>query len=508
MGRTFHVEGRPGEPPSEYHVVGLVIDSKYDNVREELKPIAYLSHAQEPEPLAFLQVVIRSETGAGDPNVVAGVDRLTRAISADPRFADAMSMTSLVPDLGVTEYQAMYADGFRNVPDELAPHLSTMVNLEGDRDTTVVLGFLASDPGSREGWDSAKAVRNEIVPAVPELGGMEVLVGGTTLAEADATDGLYSRFPFVIGIILTATFLLLLVLFRSVLVPLKAVVLNLLSVLAAYGLLVLVFQKGGPAIGKTIADLNPGDRAEITRVVEDDDVAALLRRLPDRARGRGRRAVARAAAAHQQPRQDDEQQEDSIAGSRGGIGSQAGFSWVDLSFVSASQVLIIVPSCGKASSGRSSTAKARTSWHSSPTHRSPPMTMKKTPLAASPADYVAKLRGWQAITVRRLRASVRSAARLDEQIKWGNLVYISNGPVLVIRAEPRRVLFGFWRGQRLRSIEPRLKPGGKYEMATLALTDGATLSPAVIRRLTRAAVALNRKLGNPAIAVKPARSRR
>ena len=46
-------------------------------------------------------------------------------------------------------------------------------------------------------------------------------------------------------------------------------------------------------------------------------------------------------------------------------------------------------------------------------------------------------------------------------IKWGNLVYFANGPVVVIRAEPRRVLFGLWRGQRLGTIEPRPKPGGK-----------------------------------------------
>jgi RND superfamily putative drug exporter len=55
----------------------------------------------------------------------------------------------------------------------------------------------------------------------------------------------------VIGIILAATFLMLLVLFRSILIPLKAVVLNLLSVLASYGLLVLVFQEG---LGEGIFD--------------------------------------------------------------------------------------------------------------------------------------------------------------------------------------------------------------------------------------------------------------
>ena len=82
-------------------------------------------------------------------------------------------------------------------------------------------------------------------------------------------------------------------------------------------------------------------------------------------------------------------------------------------------------------------------------------------------------------------------------MKWGHLVYLANGPVLLIRAEEGRVLFGFWRGQRLSAIEPRLKPGGKYEMATLELREGMTVKPATVRRLTREAVALDRKLGDP-----------
>ena len=57
--------------------------------------------------------------------------------------------------------------------------------------------------------------------------------------------------------------------------------------------------------------------------------------------------------------------------------------------------------------------------------------------------------------------------------------------------------FGFWRGQRLREIEPRLKPGGKYEMATLELREGVTIRPAVVARLARQAVALNKQVGDP-----------
>jgi hypothetical protein len=133
------------------------------------------------------------------------------------------------------------------------------------------------------------------------------------------------------------------------------------------------------------------------------------------------------------------------------------------------------------------------------------MAMKKMRPASSPVAYVAELHGWQAACVRRLRTAVRSAARFDERIKWGNLVYFSNGPAIVIRAEKLRVLFGFWRGKRLLSIEPRLKPGGKYEMATLELREDTLISPAIARKLAREAVSLNRKLGDPTAAAKPAR---
>lgn len=122
--------------------------------------------------------------------------------------------------------------------------------------------------------------------------------------------------------------------------------------------------------------------------------------------------------------------------------------------------------------------------------------MQKTKPAPDPDAYVARLDGWRHACVTRLRRAVRAAAKLDEVIKWGNVVYLGRGPVLMIRAEDERVLLGFWRGQRLRDIEPRLKPGGKYEMATLELREGATIAPAVVRRLAQEAAALDRDVGD------------
>jgi hypothetical protein len=130
--------------------------------------------------------------------------------------------------------------------------------------------------------------------------------------------------------------------------------------------------------------------------------------------------------------------------------------------------------------------------------------MEASAPAANPDVYVASLEGWQRVRVDKLRAAVRAAEALEEVVKWGHLVYLSNGPVLLIRAEDTRVLFGFWRGQRLQAFEPRLKAGGKYEMATLELREGMKISAASVRRLVREAVSLNAALGDPTKDVLPA----
>ena len=123
--------------------------------------------------------------------------------------------------------------------------------------------------------------------------------------------------------------------------------------------------------------------------------------------------------------------------------------------------------------------------------------MKKSPPAASPDAYVLELTTWRRTCVESLRKATRAAGKLDEQIKWGHLVYFSNGPVLLIRAEEKRVLFGFWRGKRLRELDERLKASGKYEMATITLVEGDAISAAQAKKLVKAAIRLNEELGDP-----------
>jgi uncharacterized membrane protein YdfJ with MMPL/SSD domain len=102
--------------------------------------------------------------------------------------------------------------------------------------------------GSGEGKEalaSLAALREDVVPATIErVPGTTVNVSGGTAGSKDFNDTMKSHLPLVFGFVLGAAFLLLLVTFRSLVIPIKAIVLNLLSVGASYGVLTLVFQHG------------------------------------------------------------------------------------------------------------------------------------------------------------------------------------------------------------------------------------------------------------------------
>jgi uncharacterized membrane protein YdfJ with MMPL/SSD domain len=95
---------------------------------------------------------------------------------------------------------------------------------------------------------SARALdtlRDELVPAtLGQVKGLEAYATGATAMDRDFNDSMISHLPLVFGFVIVSAFLLLLVTFRSIVVPIKAIILNLLSIGAAYGAMVLVFQHG------------------------------------------------------------------------------------------------------------------------------------------------------------------------------------------------------------------------------------------------------------------------
>jgi RND superfamily putative drug exporter len=100
------------------------------------------------------------------------------------------------------------------------------------------------DTTSNETLDSVRALRSKYIPEAFSGVDAKKLVGGQSAGSIDYIKTTEDYTPIVIGFVLGLSFILLTIVFRSIVVPIKAIIMNLLSVGAAYGLLVLVFQKG------------------------------------------------------------------------------------------------------------------------------------------------------------------------------------------------------------------------------------------------------------------------
>jgi len=113
------------------------------------------------------------------------------------------------------------------------------------RGLAVVSATMRYPGDSDEAYDVIRALREDTIPAtIGELDGYDAWVTGTSAINLDLLDMLDVYTPLVIAFVLGLSFLLLMVAFRSIVVPLKAIVFNLLSVGATWGVMVLVFQKG------------------------------------------------------------------------------------------------------------------------------------------------------------------------------------------------------------------------------------------------------------------------
>jgi RND superfamily putative drug exporter len=160
-----------------------------------------------------VEVVV--EGPIGDTAVQAGIDQLKTDIGAATTKAGG-------PLFGPITYTP--------APDNGAALLSFPLNVA---------------PDDEEGYDAIYLLRDDIVPAVePSMNGAQVLVTGVTANNVDFFEMRDQYTPIVFAFVLGLSFVLLTMVFRSIVVAIKAILMNLLSVGAAYGLLVWVFQEG------------------------------------------------------------------------------------------------------------------------------------------------------------------------------------------------------------------------------------------------------------------------
>ncbi|HET7489690.1 MAG TPA: MMPL family transporter [Acidimicrobiales bacterium] len=101
-----------------------------------------------------------------------------------------------------------------------------------------------SGPQDKATTDLVHRLRDNVLPPAEKAAGVDVAVTGTVAVQTDFSAYLASRMPYFFAAVLGLSFILLMVVFRSLLVPLKAVIMNLLSISAAYGIVVMLFQWG------------------------------------------------------------------------------------------------------------------------------------------------------------------------------------------------------------------------------------------------------------------------
>jgi putative drug exporter of the RND superfamily len=170
-----------------------------------------------------------------------GLKALSDSLRRDPRVKEVRGVASLKPGASSFQLAVFYSDpvGVRTrYPKFFDAYLSA------DNRTTLV-DIVAADSVSLTGMMAlTRHARDLVRRDVRGLKGAEVLIGGFAASSVDLQEDLLRRFPGVVLAVLGVTALMLFVAFRSLLVPLKAVLLNCLSVGAAFGVTVLVFQHG------------------------------------------------------------------------------------------------------------------------------------------------------------------------------------------------------------------------------------------------------------------------
>ena len=165
---------------------------------------------------------------------------------ANEEFSDGV-LTALVvidaPDVNAPTVQSGIAELTASLDDDEFFGTSELETNESG-DLALLTVAMPGDFSSPESESALKRLRDDYIPATFGDETADIFVGGPTAETVDDIAKQEEFLPFVFAFVLGLSFLLLLVVFRSIVVPLKAVVMNLLSVGAAYGILVLVFQEG------------------------------------------------------------------------------------------------------------------------------------------------------------------------------------------------------------------------------------------------------------------------
>jgi putative drug exporter of the RND superfamily len=192
-----------------------------------------------PGPFAPIVLAIRTDGPATESQNLRALFDYSRRLTADPRVERVDSLVDIDPRLSAEQYVLLY--GFRGQPPDRYAAEILAATTQGD--LTAFTITTPYGPNEAAGRELVRDLRADAGALEPPLG-MTVLVGGGAADVEDVVTGIGAEFPRSALFILVSTYLVLLLLLRSVLLPLKALVMNSLSILASFGALVWIFQDG------------------------------------------------------------------------------------------------------------------------------------------------------------------------------------------------------------------------------------------------------------------------
>jgi RND superfamily putative drug exporter len=185
--------------------------------------------------IAPVHLVLDTDQDALSLKTLPALMAYSRELAADPRVAEVAGPVNLRKGMSAAEYVLLY----RNLDAAMQQYpLLGNLFLSRDRRSTYMYLTLSDDVD----FEETKRLARELETKAPE--GFRVLVGGQASFYNDFDAAMLGVYPWVIGFVLLATLVMMAAAFRSVLVPVKAVLMNLLSVGAGYGAVVAVFQYG------------------------------------------------------------------------------------------------------------------------------------------------------------------------------------------------------------------------------------------------------------------------
>ncbi|MCC6176540.1 MAG: MMPL family transporter [Chloroflexi bacterium] len=232
-------------PAREMNAIGAGGPQGVGPEAESRKGFDVLAAAFPPGEVAPISILIQTNKpdGALDPTVREGIWRLTKDLESDPRVARVESIANLQPNMTLEQFKAITPAQLSADPRQKAI-ASQYLNLDKGLDTyhiSVVSKYAEVDP---ETTNLVSDIRASIVPGVRELSGTNALVTGQSALTLDYRNELFAQFPTLVGLVLLVTYVVLVLFFHSLILPLKAILMNLVGILASYGFLVMVFEWG------------------------------------------------------------------------------------------------------------------------------------------------------------------------------------------------------------------------------------------------------------------------